>query len=102
MVPALVALSRSPTEPTRRSDSSSPIWQAMTLVDSGLVRLVGRMEVTGTFPPEMRSRPGLIAANDSGMFAPFVLPAVLREGGIGPRFLLPAGLLDAPLVGWGL
>jgi 1-acyl-sn-glycerol-3-phosphate acyltransferase len=102
MLRTMVALFRSSTEPTRRGDTSSPIWQAMTLVDSGLVRLLGSLEVTGSFPPEMRDRPGLIAANHIGMFDPFVLTAVLRERGINPRFLLTAGLLDAPVVGWGL
>jgi 1-acyl-sn-glycerol-3-phosphate acyltransferase len=105
MLPAMVALFRSSAEPTRRGDapdSASPIWKALTLVDSGLVRLVGSIEVSGSFPPEMRNRPGLIAANHIGMFDPFVLTAVLRERGINPRFLLTAGLLDAPVVGWGL
>src|SRR3954452_2260081 len=60
MLRTMVALFRSSTEPTRRGDTSSPIWQAMTLVDSGLVRLLGSLEVTGSFPPEMRNRPGLI------------------------------------------
>ncbi|HEV7647069.1 MAG TPA: lysophospholipid acyltransferase family protein [Actinophytocola sp.] len=101
----MVALFRSSAETTRRSDAPervTPLWRAMTLVDSGLVRLVGRVEVTGTVPPQMRNRPGLIAANHIGMLDPFVLTAVLREQGISPRFLLTAGLLDAPLVGWGL
>ena len=105
MLPAMVALFRSSTEPTRRSDAPervSPIWQALTLVDSGLVRMVGQLEVTGTVPPEMRNRPGLIAANHIGMFDPFVLTAALRAHGINPRFLLTGGLLDAPVVGWGL
>ncbi|MGH3876634.1 MAG: lysophospholipid acyltransferase family protein [Actinophytocola sp.] len=101
----MVALFRRPTESTRREDRPervSPAWRAMTFVDRGFVRMVGRVEVTGTIPPEMRGRPGLIAANHIGMFDPFVLTAVLRENGINPRFLLTAGLLDAPVVGWGL
>jgi 1-acyl-sn-glycerol-3-phosphate acyltransferase len=101
----MVAPFRRSAEPTRRSDARervSPIWQAMTFVDRGFVRLVGRIEVSGTIPPEMRNRPGLIAANHIGMFDPFVLTAVLREAGINPRFMLTAGLLDAPVVGWGL
>jgi 1-acyl-sn-glycerol-3-phosphate acyltransferase len=102
MLRFMVALFRSSAEPTRRSDAPSPIWQAMTLVDSGFVRLAGSLEVTGTIPRELRNRPALIAANHIGMFDPFVLTAALREQGINPRFLLTAGLLDAPVVGWGL
>jgi 1-acyl-sn-glycerol-3-phosphate acyltransferase len=104
MLPHMVALFRRSAEPTRREgpEHVSPIWRAMTLVDRGFVRMVGRIEVTGTFPAEMRSRPGLIAANHIGMFDPFVLTAVLREHGVNPRFLLTGGLLDAPVVGWGL
>ena len=105
MLPAMVALFRSSTEPTRRSDAPervSPIWRALTLIDSGLVRMVGSTVVTGAIPPEMRNRPGLIAANHIGMFDPFVLTAALREHGVNPRFLLTAGLLDTPVVGWGL
>jgi 1-acyl-sn-glycerol-3-phosphate acyltransferase len=101
----MVAPFRRTTEPTRRNEGPervSPLWEAMTQVDRGLVRLVGSLEITGTFPAEMRGRPGLIAANHIGMFDPFVLTAVLRKTGVNPRFLLTAGLLDAPVVGWGL
>jgi 1-acyl-sn-glycerol-3-phosphate acyltransferase len=101
----MVALFRSSAETTRRDDApnpASPLWKALTAFDSGLVRAVGSIEVTGGIPPEMRNRPGLIAANHIGMFDPFVLTAVLRERGISPRFLLTAGLLDTPVVGWGL
>jgi 1-acyl-sn-glycerol-3-phosphate acyltransferase len=98
----MVAPFRRSSEPTRRSEPISPIWRAITFVDRGFVRLVGRVEVTGTIPPELRGQPSLIAANHIGMFDPFVLTAVLREAGLNPRFLLTAGLLDAPVVGWGL
>jgi 1-acyl-sn-glycerol-3-phosphate acyltransferase len=74
----------------------------MTAVDRGLVGLVGKLEITGTIPPELRDKPLLIAANHIGMFDPFVLTAALREVGVNPRFLLTGGLLDAPVVGWGL
>lgn len=74
----------------------------MTLIDVGLVRLVGKLEITGSIPVELRNRPMLIAANHIGMFDPFVLTAALRKAGVNPRFLLTGGLLDAPVVGWGL
>ncbi|WP_460399746.1 lysophospholipid acyltransferase family protein [Actinophytocola sediminis] len=101
----MVALFRRLTEPTRRKEGAarvSPVWFAMTQVDRALVRLVGRIEITGTIPPDFRDRPGLIAANHIGMFDPFVLTAALRKSGVNPRFVLTAGLLDAPVVGWGL
>jgi 1-acyl-sn-glycerol-3-phosphate acyltransferase len=101
----MVALFRRFTEPTRRAEGRtrvSPLWVAMTHLGRGLVRMVGRLEITGTIPPDFRDRPGLIAANHIGMFDPFVLTAALRKSGVNPRFLLTGGLLDAPVVGWGL
>jgi 1-acyl-sn-glycerol-3-phosphate acyltransferase len=101
----MVALFRRTTEPTRRSRESrdvSPLWWVMTQVDRGFVRLVGRLEITGTVPDELRGRPGVIAANHIGVFDAFVLTAALRKAGVTPRFLLAGGLLDAPVVGWAL
>lgn len=100
--PHMVALFRRTTEPTRRTERISPVWRACTFVDRGFVRLVGRIEVTGSIPPDLRNQPGLIAANHIGMFDPFVLTAALREAGVNPRFLLTGGLLDTPVIGWGL
>ncbi|MFC4856295.1 lysophospholipid acyltransferase family protein [Actinophytocola glycyrrhizae] len=74
----------------------------MTWLDVRLVRLVGKIEITGSLPAELRHRPMLIAANHIGMFDPFVLTAALRLAGVNPRFMLTGGLLDAPVVGWGL
>lgn len=74
----------------------------MTQVNRGFVRLVGRIEVTGSIPRELRHQPMLIAANHIGVFDPFVLTAALREAGVNPRFLLAGGLLDVPVIGWGL
>jgi 1-acyl-sn-glycerol-3-phosphate acyltransferase len=74
----------------------------MMFVNRGFVRLVGRVEVTGSIPAELRTQPLLIAANHIGMFDPFVLTCALEESGVNPRFLLTGGLLDAPVVGWGL
>jgi 1-acyl-sn-glycerol-3-phosphate acyltransferase len=72
----------------------------MTLIDRGLVGAVGKLEVTGSIPVELRKQPMLIAANHIGMFDPFVLVSALRKAGVSPRFLLTGGLLDAPVVGW--
>ncbi|WP_414636560.1 lysophospholipid acyltransferase family protein [Actinophytocola sp.] len=103
----MVALSRRSSESTRRwprpgPRKVSPLWRAMTFVDRGFVRLVGRVEVTGSIPAELRNQPMLIAANHIGVFDPFVLTCALREAGVNPRFLLAGGLLDAPVIGWGL
>lgn len=103
----MVALSRRSSHSTRRWPSPkpemiSPAWEVMTLIDRGLIRLVGKLEVTGTIPPELRNKPLLIAANHIGVADAFVLTAALREAGVNPRFLLTGGLLDTPVVGWGL
>ena len=108
----MVALSRRTTESTRRwprrgpfarrprPQNVSPLWRVGTAIDRGLVGAVGKLEITGSIPPELREQPMLIAANHIGMFDPFVLIAALREAGVNPRFLLTGGLLDAPVVGW--
>ncbi|TCP41106.1 1-acyl-sn-glycerol-3-phosphate acyltransferase [Tamaricihabitans halophyticus] len=98
----MVARDYDSTEPTRRSPHISDVpqvWRALTAIDSALVRLVGKLEVTGTFPDELRGRPVLVAANHIGMFDPFVLIAACRALGVAPRFMLTAGLLDAPVLG---
>jgi len=74
----------------------------MTFADRGLVKLVGDLEITGTIPARLRNGPLLVAANHIGMFDPFVLTAAFAKIGITVRFLLTAGLLDAPVIGWGL
>lgn len=110
----MVALTRRTAQSTRRWPRRGPfarrprqqkvsrIWRALTAFDRGLVAFVGKLEVTGTVPAELREQPLLIAANHIGMFDPFVLTAALRQAGVNPRFMLTGGLLDAPIVGWGL
>lgn len=72
----------------------------ITLIDRGFVRLVGKMEITGSFPDELRGRPVLVAANHIGVFDPLVLVAASAQIGVDLRFMLAAGLLDAPVVGF--
>ncbi|HEU5470563.1 MAG TPA: lysophospholipid acyltransferase family protein [Actinophytocola sp.] len=99
----MVALSRRQTEPTRRNRGPAPVppdWRAITWLDRQVVRLAGRLEVTGGFPDELRGRPVLVAANHIGMFDPMVLIAAAAEIGLDLRFMLTAGLLDAPVAGW--
>lgn len=64
--------------------------------------MCGRLEITGSLPAEHRDRPLLLAANHIGVFDPFVLTAACHRAGVAPRFLIAAGLMDAPVIGWGL
>ncbi|MDQ3404562.1 MAG: 1-acyl-sn-glycerol-3-phosphate acyltransferase [Actinomycetota bacterium] len=99
----MVALRSVADEATRRRGTTSGtpgMWRALTAFDRLIVRTVGRIEITGEFPPHLRGRPVLVAANHIGMFDPFVLIAAGGKAGIAPRFLLTAGLLDAPILGF--
>ncbi|HWC83774.1 MAG TPA: lysophospholipid acyltransferase family protein [Pseudonocardiaceae bacterium] len=71
-------------------------------VNRGFVALTGRLEVTGAFPEELRGRPVLLAANHIGTFDAFVLTEACRRIGVAPRFLITAGIMDAPVAGWAL
>jgi 1-acyl-sn-glycerol-3-phosphate acyltransferase len=110
----MVALSRRSSESTRRwprrrlpggrpqPRQASRTWRALTLLDATIVAMVGRIEITGSIPKELRDRPMLITANHIGVFDPFVIMAALRKAGVNPRFLLAGGLLDTPILGWAL
>nr|WP_245788714.1 lysophospholipid acyltransferase family protein [Amycolatopsis marina] len=71
----------------------------MLTVDAGLVRMAGRLRVTGEVPADLYGRPLLMAANHIGVFDAFVLMAACRRIGLAPRFLMAGGLLDAPVLG---
>lgn len=99
----MVALRTDGEQSTRRGRTfgKSPlVWRVMVWIDRALVRSVGRIEITGEFPEELRGRPVLVAANHIGMFDPFVLIAACAKAGFPPRFMLTAGLLDAPVLGY--
>jgi 1-acyl-sn-glycerol-3-phosphate acyltransferase len=103
MLPLMVALSRRSTEPTRRSRGAAPVpldWKVITILDRGAVKLVGNLEVSGSFPADLRGRPVLVAANHIGVFDPMVLIAAAAKIDVDLRFMLAAGLLDAPVVGY--
>ena len=72
----------------------------LTKVDRAIVRMLGRVEISGEFPRHLRGKPVLVAANHIGMFDPFVLVAACDQIGLPPRFMLTAGLLDAPVLGY--
>lgn len=71
-------------------------------LNRGFVGMVGRLEISGTFPAELRGRPVLLAANHIGVFDAFVLTSACSRIGVSPRFMIAGGLLDAPVVGWAL
>ncbi|WP_162830398.1 lysophospholipid acyltransferase family protein [Amycolatopsis palatopharyngis] len=102
----MFALKQNDNEPTRRSrrargtvEQAPRIWRAMLTVDAGLVRLAGRLRVSGGIPADLYGRPFLMAANHIGVFDAFVLMAACRRIGLAPRFLLAGGLLDTPVLG---
>jgi 1-acyl-sn-glycerol-3-phosphate acyltransferase len=104
----MFALPQDDNEPTRRfpraldplaGQHAPPIWRAMLTVDAGLVKLAGRLEVSGGLPPELYGRPVLMAPNHVGVFDAFVLMAACRRIGLAPRFLMAGGLLDTPVLG---
>ncbi|MGX7825020.1 lysophospholipid acyltransferase family protein [Actinokineospora sp. 24-640] len=99
----MVALRGGADEPTRRSGGqveAPRLWRALVKVDRALVRMLGRVEITGQFPAHLRGRPVLVAANHIGMFDPFVLVAACDRIGLPSKFMLTAGLLDAPVLGY--
>lgn len=98
----MVALHGGEDESTRRSADTPVLWKAMTGLDRAVVRSLGRLEITGEFPRRLRGKPVLVAANHIGMFDPFVLISAMAKIGLPPRFMLTAGLLDAPVLGWAL
>jgi 1-acyl-sn-glycerol-3-phosphate acyltransferase len=71
-------------------------------VNRALVALCGRLEVTGTLPPDAGETSMLLAANHIGVFDAFALTAACHRAGVAPRFLIAGGIMDAPVVGWGL
>lgn len=88
--------------PAAREDlfGSAPLlWRVLLRVDRALVRLTGRLEVTGDVPDELRDRPLLLAANHIGNLDPLVLMAACGRRRLALRFLATGGLFDAPVVG---
>jgi 1-acyl-sn-glycerol-3-phosphate acyltransferase len=102
MLSAMVALTGGSDEATRREKAIADtpnIWRVLNAIDRMFVRMAGRVEVSGAFPAHLLGKPVLVAANHIGMFDPFVLMAASKSQGFLPRFMLTAGLLDAPVLG---
>src|ERR1700742_1118911 len=100
----MVALRTGANEPTRRAsvNSAPPLWRIFMWINRGFVALCGRVEISGALHAEARSRAILLAANHIGVFDAFVLTAACHRAGVAPRFLVAAGIMDAPVVGWGM
>jgi 1-acyl-sn-glycerol-3-phosphate acyltransferase len=75
------------------------LWRFLLRRFSWLVGLVGRVEVTGSVPEELRRGPLLLAANHIGDFDPFVVVVALHRVGISPRIMTTGGIIAAPVVG---
>jgi 1-acyl-sn-glycerol-3-phosphate acyltransferase len=74
----------------------------MLEIDKRVVSMVGKLEISGSVPDELRKRPLVMAANHIGVFDALVLMKACYQIGIAPRFMLAGGLLDTPVLGWGL
>src|SRR5687768_2845435 len=66
---------------------------------SWVVGILGRVEVTGAIPEELRDGPMLLAANHIGDFDPFVVAVALHRVGVVPRIMATGGIMSAPVVG---
>jgi 1-acyl-sn-glycerol-3-phosphate acyltransferase len=82
--------------------AAAPPWRVWTFMlehFSWLVSLIGRVEVTGEIPAELRRGPLLLAANHIGDFDPFVIAVALYRAGVVPRIMATGGILAAPIAG---
>ena len=75
------------------------VWRSVLAPLSGVVRLVGRVEVSGSIPEELRRGPLLLAANHIGDFDPLVIAVALHRLGVTPRFMATGGIVSAPVAG---
>ncbi|WNM38726.1 lysophospholipid acyltransferase family protein [Micromonospora halotolerans] len=75
------------------------LWRAAQLAARGLVGLLGRLEVSGDVPEDLRHGPLILAANHISPFDPVVLAAACQARGIHPRIMATGGLFRAPVIG---
>jgi 1-acyl-sn-glycerol-3-phosphate acyltransferase len=69
------------------------------LVGVVLVRLTGKLVVTGGVPETLRGKPFLLAANHIGNFDVIVLIAACHKIKVAPRFMATGGLFDSKISG---
>ena len=75
------------------------LWIVLQGVARGLVALVGRLEVVGDVPEELRRGPLILAANHLSPIDPIVLTAATGVRRIRPRIMATGGLFRAPVAG---
>ncbi len=75
------------------------VWRFLLRRCSWLVDLVGRVEITGGIPEELRRGPLLLAANHVGDFDPFLVAVALHRLGVVPRIMATGGIITAPVAG---
>lgn len=78
-----------------------PWWFWRFLVRCGgiIVGTFGRLDITGSISPELLNGPLLIAPNHIGNVDSFALSAAMGQVGLEPRFLVTAGIMQAPVAG---
>jgi 1-acyl-sn-glycerol-3-phosphate acyltransferase len=74
-------------------------WRALLAGARVATSVVGRLQVTGDVPADLRNTPLILAGNHIGTFDPIVLAAALSQKGVAPRILATAGLFRVPVVG---
>jgi 1-acyl-sn-glycerol-3-phosphate acyltransferase len=74
-------------------------WRFMLRNFSWLVSILGRVQVTGDIPEELRRGPLLFAANHIRDFDPFVIAVALARFGVPPRIMATGGIMAAPVAG---
>ncbi|GAA4566540.1 lysophospholipid acyltransferase family protein [Micromonospora coerulea] len=75
------------------------LWRAAQLLARAIVAALGRFEVTGDVPAELRRGPLILAANHISPFDPVVLAAACRARGVAPRIMATGGLFRAAVLG---
>lgn len=76
-----------------------PVWPFVLKYGAPLISLFGRPQITGGVAPELRRGPLLLAANHIGNFDTIALAVAVRKVGLVPKFMITAGIMNAPLVG---
>lgn len=75
------------------------LWKRSLKYVGALLHLFGRIEITGTIPTDLRQGPLLVAPNHIGNFDTFLVAYAMFRVGLWPRFMVTAGILNAPIFG---
>jgi 1-acyl-sn-glycerol-3-phosphate acyltransferase len=74
-------------------------WRFVLRSFSWVPAVFGRIQVTGSIPPELRNGPLLLAVNHIGDFDAVVIGVTLHRAGVRPRFLATSGIIAFPVIG---